>query len=579
MGLNYALLNGASGIRATQTAINTVSHNLSNSETEGYSRQRVSMSSQPGEYGESSRGGRGATVSHISRVSDRFVSEQVRRDRNMLGFFTSRENALYTLESLYSEEIAPSVSEGFDTFFNSMRDLTRDPANRGARAQFIGDAEALTQVFRRVHTDLRNLQLDIDKDITGRNLEVNELMQYIAQLNTEVVASGVSSMDFEDKRDEAIRRLSELLPISVVPQDSGSVHVQLEGVGTIIQDGLCAEMNAIPDPSNRRNVRIEFTGIGGVETRDITNKITQGEMGGLITLRDQTVGQLIDEVNTLTLEVADAVNAQHQAGFDLDGERGEALFTFDDPTGDPAAHIQINTNIRTNTDKLAVASAATRDPVTGAITGGVPGDASNGIALSNLQYMTRSAIAAVVSGSSYTGAVTVGGTYNASLGSSAISITAINAGDPTAATFRVDGLPAGILPVGAEDNGGAGYTLAEINALLNPTGVTLNMETNGSSFTVGDSVNVDFFSRTSTFNRKVAETLQFVGQTAKTNYDQGVIHTTRLSASEKLKESVTGVSIDEELLDLTRFEKQFAANGKVIQTVNELMDSVLNLVG
>jgi len=135
------------------------------------------------------------------------------------------------------------------------------------------------------------------------------------------------------------------------------------------------------------------------------------------------------------------------------------------------------------------------------------------------------------------------------------------------------------LPVGAEDNGGAGYTLAEINALLNPTGVNLNMETNGSSFTVGDSVNVDFFSRTSTFNRKVAETLQFVGQTAKTNYDQGVIHTTRLSASEKLKESVTGVSIDEELLDLTRFEKQFAANGKVIQTVNELMDSVLNLVG
>jgi flagellar hook-associated protein FlgK len=105
------------------------------------------------------------------------------------------------------------------------------------------------------------------------------------------------------------------------------------------------------------------------------------------------------------------------------------------------------------------------------------------------------------------------------------------------------------------------------------------MEDNGSAFTAGDSINVDFFSRTSTFNRKIAETIQHVGEVAQTNYEQTEIHVTRLTASEKLKESVMGVSIDEELLDLTRFEKQFAANGKVIQTVNDLMDSVLALVG
>lgn len=319
MGLNYALLNGASGLRATQTAINTVSHNLANSETQGYSRQRVKMSSQAAEFGDPRRGGRGASLESISRVNDRFVSEQVRRDRTLLGFFASRERALYTLESIYSEDIAPSINEGFDQFFNSLRDLTRDPANRGARAHFVAGAESIADTLNAVHEDLRRLQLDIDQDITGRVDEINQLTTYIAQLNEEVVAAGASSMDFEDKRDEAIRRLSELVPITVLPQDSGTVNVQLNGVGTLVQDHLSASIEALPDPQDRRLVKLEFTGVGGSNKRDITDRIDRGELGGLTELRDVTIGGLINDVNTLSQSFADAVNAQHRAGFDLNG--------------------------------------------------------------------------------------------------------------------------------------------------------------------------------------------------------------------------------------------------------------------
>jgi len=576
MGLNYALLNGASGMRATQTAINTVSHNLANSETEGYSRQRVFMSSQPGSASDPSRGGRGATIEKVTRVSDRFVSEQVRRDRNLLGFFTSREQALQSLESVYSEDIAPSINTGFDSFFNNLRDLTRDPANRGARAQFLSGAQGIVDVFRNVHEDLRRLQIGIDQDLAGRLGEVNDLAARIAQLNTEVVAAGGASLDFEDKRDRAIRRLSELVPVSVVEQGTGSVHVQLDGVGTIVQDGLSAEIKTLPDPANRRVARVVLTGIGAAEARDVTDKITRGEVGGLLALRDQTIGALLTDINALAQEFSDALNAQHAAGFDLNGDRGQALFTFKDPAGDPAANIQVSAAVAANTDLLAISSSALRDPVTGAVTAGVPGDALNGIAMTDLQYMTRTAIAGVQAGSTYTGRVQVGGSYNASIGSTPVTLTAVSGGAPGAVTFRVDGLPAA---AGVEDNGGVGYSVAQVNTLLSSLGVNLNLDVNGSSFTAGDRVNLDLVTRPSTFNRKVAETLQFVGQTAKFNYEQADIHVNRLQQSEKLMESVVGVSIDEELLDLTRFEKQFAANGKVIQTVNELMDSILQLVG
>ena len=579
MGLNYALINGASGLRTTQTAINTVSHNISNSETEGYSRQRVRAGAQPAEYGDPRRGGRGARIESISRASDRFVNEQVRRDRTLLGFFTSRERALYALESIYSEDIAPSINSGFDSFFNSLRDLTRDPANRGARANFIAGAQEIVDVFRTVHDDLRKLQIDLDQDITGRVDEINHLTSYIAQLNAQVVAAGKSSMDFEDKRDEAVRRLSELVDITVLPQESGSINVQLNGVGTLIQDHLSANIDALPDPSNRRLITLEFTGVGGLNRRDVTAQIDRGELGGLIDLRDQTVGNLLNEVNALASSFASAVNAQHQAGFDLNGDRGEDLFTFDDANGDPAANISVNANILADSDLIAISANALRDPVDGSIDGEVPGDALNGIAITELQYMTFAAVASATTGSTYTGNVTIGGAYNGSFGEQEATLTVIDdtvANDPR---FRLDIANIVPPPPGGADNGGLGYTVNEINAILAPSNISVNLDQNGSQFTNGDTVNLNLFNRETTFNRKVAETLQYVGQTAATNYQQTDIYSTRLDQSAKLQESVSGVSIDEELLDLTRFEKQFAANGRVIQTVNELMDSVLSLIG
>jgi flagellar hook-associated protein 1 FlgK len=310
----------------------------------------------------------------------------------------------------------------------------------------------------------------------------------------------------------------------------------------------------------------------------VTSRIDRGELGGLLDLRDNTIGGLINEANDLALSFAEAVNAQHRAGFDLNGDRGQDLFTFADPLGDPAANIELNGIIKADNNLLAISSGALRDPVSGAVNGGVPGDALNGIAISELQYMVRDAIASVQTGSTYTGAIAVGGSYNDAFGNGVIDLQVLNDGDPASATFFFNGAPAGVAFPNGIDNGGVGYTVAELNTILNPGNVTVNFEENGSTFTAGDRVSVNLFSRGATFNRKVAESLQSVGQVASNNYQQSDIYSTRLSQSETLHESVSGVSIDEELLDLSRFEKQFAANGKVIQAVNELMDSVLNLV-
>ena len=582
MGLNYALLNGASGLRATQTAINTVSHNLANSETPGYSRQRVLTSSQAGEIRNARRGGRGAQIENISRVHDRYVNEQARRDRNLLGFFTSRERALYTLESIYSEDIAPSINSGFDSFFNSLRDLTRDPANRGARSQFLAGTQEIVDVFTNVHEDLRQIQLNIDQDIIGRVEQINHLTSYIAQLNEQVVVANDASMDFEDKRDEAIRQLSDLVSITVVPQASGTIGIHLNGVGTLVQDHLHGELTSLPDTSNRRLIQIGFVGIGATTSRNITELVDEGELGGLLVLRDQNVESLLVEVNSLAQSFANSINAQHEAGFDLNGNPGEPLLLFEDPHGDPASNIRVNQEILDNPDLVAIAASNLVD-LDGNISGS-PGDALNGIAITELQYLTRSetiSYSSVAALPNYTGASEIVGNYNGALGNTHIRLTTINGGAPNATRFRVDGVdfthPNFEGPSGAN---GQGYTLAEVNTFLsNPSqfsGVQISLPDDGSTFLPNEVLNVTL-SDTS-FNRRVAETLQTVGQLSASNIQQVDVYSTRLEQSERLQESVVGVSIDEELLDLTRFEKQFQANGKVIQTVNMLMDSVLELV-
>lgn len=182
MSLNYALLNGSSGLRASQTALNTVSHNIANSATEGYSRQRVQFGAQPAPFS-GRRGGRGAEIEGISRVADRFANEQVRRDRTLFGYFNVRTKALGVLENRFTDDVAPALNNTFDTFFNSLRDLTRDPSNTGARSGFLNSADQLALTLRSSYQDFRQIQADIDKDVNEKVSKINALTAQIAELN------------------------------------------------------------------------------------------------------------------------------------------------------------------------------------------------------------------------------------------------------------------------------------------------------------------------------------------------------------------------------------------------------------
>lgn len=461
---------GATGLRVSQTGLATVGHNIANADTEGYSRQRVSIEAlRPARVGaEGSFLGQGARVESITRANDRFLELQARRDRTLLGFYEGRERTLDAVERLFVEGGEPTVGHALDAFFNAARALSQEPDDPARRAELLTAAERVAGAFRTLDADLREVQRGVDDDLSDRLDRVNELARTIADMNARIVASesgGAEASDFRDRRDQAVRELSSLVDVNVLEQKDGSVTVEIAGQWTLVQGDLTARLETLPNAANQGLFDVVYVGVNGQST-NITADLDQGEIGGLLDVRDRILGGQLTALDQMAFELVGAVNAVHRAGFGLDGVNNRDLFVPLGAPGFAAANIAVDPAVLADPDRVAAAGAAA----------GVPGDNRNALALAALE------------------------------------------------TQGVAGLG-----------------------------------------------NV-------TFARRYAEVLHDVGREAADNRGRREVQEVRRDQSEALRESVEGVSIDDEMIDLTRFQKHFEANTRVVSTVDRLLDAVLALV-
>ncbi len=472
MGLTSAFHTSASGLRVSQNGLAVVGNNIANADTEGYSRQRAEISAyDPVSLGPNTGYmGRGAFVERISRAEDRFLELQVLRDRTTRGYFGGRETILASVERLYTENAEPAMGAAFDQFFNAASEVTQDATSQAARNAFVRAAEDVATSFQTMDRDLRTLQRGIDDTLQDRLREVNAIAARIADANARIVSGEAGeghANDFRDLRDQAIRELSELVDVNVLPQKDGTYTVEIANGFNIVQGDRHSTLEGTPaGPGPQGLINIELVGINGGRT-DIHAQLRRGEIGGLLDVRDNVLADDLAELDQMAFTFATEVNAVHQQGFGLDGNNARDL--YDVPAGGAqfsAANLQVNALITGNPRLLGVAEDGNF----------LPGDNRNFQALTDLQDVQHGAL------------------------------------------------------------GGA------------------------------------------TFNRRYAEILHDVGQTTGDNMRALQYHDVRAAQSEGLRESVEGVSIDDEMLDLTRFQKHFEANSRVVTTVTQLLDTVLQLL-
>ena len=310
--------------------LNTIGHNLSNASVEGYSRQRIEMKAtdpiyMPGLNRELRPGqiGQGMEVSRIERVRDMLLEGRIVAESAGEGYWTARDKYLLLLEQIYNEPTEFSVRSHLDRFWEAWQELSINPTEVAARQQVLQRGEALIDAVHSRYFRLKETRDMIEADVQATVTTVNELGREIAALNEQIVkikALGDNPNDLMDRRDLLIGRLAELVDVTIGTQDPDE-HVVYTGGRHLIQGRNFQELVAAPDPDNESYSRISWRVDGEAL------QLRGGKLLGLVELRDLDTRQEIQKLDLLTVNFIDLVNDIHRRSYGLNGRTGIEFFS------------------------------------------------------------------------------------------------------------------------------------------------------------------------------------------------------------------------------------------------------------
>jgi|GEM_PF-1243456 len=315
---------------AHQAALQTVSHNMSNANTEGYSRQEVVFSTASPLYpsgfdiGKEGAGqiGTGVTISEIRRIRDDFLDSQINKEDQDLGRYGVYEQAFGRLENMFLEPSDHSLRVLLDQFFESLSDLANHPEGRGARQVVLERARTLTEAIRLKYEDVQDFRSELDEDITGRVNLINQMGQQVAMLNGKILDiqnGGGNPNDLLDRRDLLIENLSGLVNIDVEASDPDDFKLSI-GCRVLVQGENFNPIKAVPDANNRGLSKV----IWDDTLEDV--QIFNGELRGLLDVRDEVLPGITEDLDEFAIQLVKRFNETHRLGFGLDGSTGLNFF-------------------------------------------------------------------------------------------------------------------------------------------------------------------------------------------------------------------------------------------------------------
>ncbi len=317
------LSNALSGLQSSQNALRTAGHNISNANTAGYTRQQVNYATRPEQYiGSAGFIGSGVTTTSIERVVNEFVTAQLRLDTTTFNQLDTFNNNIGKIDKLFSDT-STGLSGALQTFFAAMQNGANDPASTPARQLVVTEAESLSVRFNNLHQRLSDIEKSINGELKAVTSQISSLAKSVAELNQSIgekVAAGNGNMpnDLMDKRDEALRQLSELVSIQVVKQDDGDLNVFIGNGQPLVVGASVSTFNVTHDGA------IQITGKNSAA--DITAQISGGKLGGLLEFRENVLRPALNEMGRIALAMADEFNTFQRQGIDLDGDYGQPIF-------------------------------------------------------------------------------------------------------------------------------------------------------------------------------------------------------------------------------------------------------------
>ncbi|MDE1221141.1 flagellar hook-associated protein FlgK [Vibrio aestuarianus] len=345
------LLNlGTQSVLTAQRQLSTTGHNISNVNTDGYSRQSVIQGTNaPRQYGGETYG-MGVHVEKVRRSWDQFAVNELNLSTTSFSFKKDVEENLDMLSKMLSSVASKKIPENLNEWFDAIKTLADSPNDVGARKVVLEKADLLTQNMNDFHETIRR-----QSDVANKGLDlgierINQLALELRDLQRLMMRTPGPHNDLMDQHEKLVAELSEYTKVTVTPRKNAEgFNIHIGNGHTLVSGTEASQLKMIdgyPDVHQRRLAMVEGQGI-----KPITSKDIDGKIGALLDMRDKHIPYLMDELGRMANSFSYEVNKLQSQGLDLRGNVGRAIFT--DVNSDLVARSRVVTSSNSQAD-LAV---------------------------------------------------------------------------------------------------------------------------------------------------------------------------------------------------------------------------------
>jgi flagellar hook-associated protein 1 FlgK len=320
---------GVSGLLANQASLRAAGHNVSNTDTPGYSRQSVLQAAQNPAYSGAGYQGTGVKVDAVRRIVDEYAVNQLRMDTSAFNELDSYLSNISQVDSLLADSstgLAPAMQE----FFAALHAGADDPTSIPVRQLVLSQAQSLDKRFETIQTRLAQQGETVNLQLDTITTEITSIARSLAGLNESIVAASGRGQadapnDLLDKRDELVRQLAKLVAVNVVAKEQNGIDVFIGSGQALVIGGQANVLSAVAGTADSAQFDLVFDTRGQRQT--VTNSIRGGQLGGLLDFRNEVLGKTMNSMGRIALTVSAKINESHQLGLDLGGNFGQNLFT------------------------------------------------------------------------------------------------------------------------------------------------------------------------------------------------------------------------------------------------------------
>ncbi len=324
---------GISGLLAAQRSLTVTSNNVSNANTEGYSRQRAEIANRSPVFVPGGYLGTGADVVNVRRVYDAFINGQVVSNTTRASYLEVSYDYASQMDNLLADPQA-GLTPALQDFFAAAQGVANDPTSVPARQVMLTSAESLANRFDVMSRRMNELRDNVNIEVSNIIPEVNTLAREIAALNMAIsrspgIYSGRMPNDLMDKRDQLILQLSQYVDVQTVEQDNFAVNVYIGKGQALVTDTEAQELSVVPNPYDSSQMDVGYS--NGATIVNITSLLSGGRLGGLLDQRKEILDPSENALGRIAVALSETFNRQHRLGMDLNSQLGKDFFSIGEP--------------------------------------------------------------------------------------------------------------------------------------------------------------------------------------------------------------------------------------------------------